>query len=85
MEELEQGGLLQVFQSGYTITGILGQQKTESPYCENKYLEVHGQKQSLDYHEMLVDLEVELASPKRNKSESVIQYIKLYEGVDRYE
>ena len=85
MEELDQNGILQVSQSGYLVAGIIGQQKTDGPYCEKEYLEVHGQKQSFDYHEMLVDLEVQLAASKRNKSDSVIQYTKLYKGVDRYE
>lgn len=77
--------MLQVSQSGYLVNGIIGQEKTEGPYCETTYLEVHGQQSSFDYHEMLVDLEVKLASSKRNKPDSVIQYTKLYKGVDRYE
>lgn len=85
IEELDQGSMLQVSQSGYLVNGIIGQEKTEGPYCETTYLEVHGQQSSFDYHEMLVDLEVKLASSKRNKPDSVIQYTKLYKGVDRYE
>lgn len=85
MEELDQNGILQVSQYGYLVNGIIGQIKTEGPYCETEYLEVHGQQESFDYSEMLVDLEVKLAASKRNKSDNVTQYTKLYKGVDRYE
>lgn len=85
VEKLEQGNILQVHQSGYLINGAIGEKKTEGPYCQTNYLEVAGQQEEYNYHAMLINLDMQLAKLKENKSENVIQYKKLYKGVDRYE
>ena len=82
---LDEGALLQIHQDGYQTNGVLGKKATEGPYCETEYLEVIGQKSEFSYHEMLIDLDVQLAQTKSNQSNNAIQYTKLYKGVDRYE
>lgn len=82
---LNNGALLQVHQRGPQITSVIGMEKTEGPYCETKYLEVQGEKRDFDYVDTLVGLDIELANQQSNNKNDVIQYTKLYKGVDRYE
>lgn len=82
LSSIEAGALLQVRQSGPQITGTIGLKKTEGPYCETEYLEVLGEKRDFDYVDTLIGLD---ASLKETNKGNVIQYTKLYKGVDRYE
>lgn len=85
LEQLEKGSILQVNQSGYYVYGILGEEKTEGPYCESQYLEVIAQNSAFSYYEMLIDLDNQLAAAKELPAPKAGQYIKLYKGVERYE
>lgn len=86
MELLDSGALLQIDMPDYLIRAIIGNEKTEGPYCETEYLEVIDEKKGYSFPGTLVDLDISLASNlnKRRKGE-VKEYKKLYKGVDKYE
>lgn len=85
VEQLGQGALLQVRQNGFSINGTIGCRKTEGPYCETELLEVIEEEEGLNYHEMLVDLDMKLSCEKVQQANQSGQYTKLYKGADKYE
>ena len=63
----------------------MGVKKTEGAYCEKEYLEVREQLIGDDYHNLLIDLDIRLASKQTGNTLNAMQYKKLYKGVERYE
>ena len=87
---LEDGSLLQISSDGLYINSIIGNEKTEGPYCETKYLEVIEAAKGTTYYESLVNLNVAIAANDKNSKNSIKpsglkEYKKLYEGVQEYE
>lgn len=87
---LDCGSLLQISSDGLHINSIIGNKKTEGPYCETKYLEVIEQAKGTTYYESLVNLNVAIAANDKNSKNSIKpdglkEYKKLYEGVQEYE
>ncbi len=85
IESLSQSQILQVSMPTYLMCGIIGEKKTEGPYCENEYLEVHEQQLACNYYELLSKLDKEISKSKQDGASVPKQYKKLYKGESRYE
>lgn len=86
VERLNDGAILQVSKPICLLQGIVGKEKTEGPYCETEYLEVHAQISTESYFELLYNLDMQLASMRtQDEPNDQKQYRKLYKGEDRYE
>lgn len=85
MEYLRIGALLQVQISGYSINAILGREEKQGLCSEGSNLEVIEQLDRENYHELLVDLDMKLATNiEQHNREFVKKYRKLYKG-EKYE
>ena len=86
-ELLSKGGILQINTSGLRFQTVIGIEKTEGQYCQQKYLEVHGITEGFDYYDCLINLDTKLDEElyRAGNSEKPLQYKKLYKGENRYE
>ena len=92
MELLDDGALLQLKMDRGLIHAVIGNQKIDGRYHEKEYLEVIGEIKSLNYYEILIDLNMSLADNRRreikerkNGVQTVKEYKKLYKGASSYE
>ena len=84
MNSLEKGSLLQISAEGCIIRSMIGNIKTEGPYCEKEFFEVIEETAKSNYYESLIDLNLKLAVNQNNLDKNK-ELKKLYKGVDRYE
>lgn len=83
IEQLSQGCILQITMPTLLLCAIIGEERTEGPYCENKYLDVKDRVYETNYYRVLSSLDTKLSLC--NDLSGPKQYKKIYEGESRYE
>ena len=82
-ERLSQGCILQVSMPTLLLCGIIGEERTEGPYCENKCLDVKEQVYETNFYRILSSLDTKLSLHDDFSIHK--QYKKIYKGESEYE